>query len=80
MERQKSAADKRKAWREQEDLLVARWNAAAERYRSAQAKLALEQTPSDELKQEAADARNEIEVLRRQVARLKVEFVSGKRY
>ena len=78
MECQKSAADKRKAWREQEQLLVERWNAATERYRSAHAKLTLE--PSDELKQEAAAARSEIDALRRQVARLKVEFVSGKRY
>lgn len=80
MERQRSAADKRKAWRAQEDLLVERWNAANERYRSAHAKLTLEQAPSDELKQEAAAARSEIDTLRRQVARLKVEFVSGKRY
>lgn len=78
MQRQKSATDQRKQWREQEQVLVERWNAATERYRSAQAKLALE--PSDELKLEAAAARSEIDALRRQVARLKVEFVSGKRY
>lgn len=78
--RAKSATDKRKTWREQEQQLVERWNAAAERYRSAQARLSLEAAPSDALKQEAAAALNEIEALRRQVARLKVEFVSGKRY
>ena len=72
--------DKRKAWREQEDLLVARWNAANERYRSVHARLTLGRDASDELKREAAAARNEIDTLRREVARLKVEYVSGKRY
>lgn len=81
MERQaRSVTDKRKTWREQEQQLVERWNAAAERYRSVQARLSLEASPSEALKQEAAAALNEIEALRRQVARLKVEFVSGKRY
>ncbi len=80
MEHQKSATEKRKAWREQEDMLVARWNAANERFRSVHARLALEREASDELKQEVAAARNEIDILRREVARLKVEYVSGKRY
>ena len=63
--------DKRTTWREQEQQLIARWNAANERYRVAHAE---NQTA------EAAAARAELEVLRRQVARLKVEFTSGKRY
>ena len=63
--------DKRSTWREQEQQLVARWNAANERYRAAHA---------GNQAAEAEAARAELEVLRRQVARLKVEFTSGKRY
>jgi hypothetical protein len=37
-------------------------------------------TPSEELKLEEQTARAEIEAVRRAVARLKVEFNSGKRY
>ncbi len=75
--------DKRKAWREQEQRLVERWNAAAARQRDAHAQIALHGSsaaPSAELllKVEAANA--EVEALRREVARLKVEFTSGKRY
>jgi hypothetical protein len=63
--------DKRLNWREQEQQLVARWNAANERYRAAHA---------GNQAGEAEAARAELELLRRQVARLKVEFTSGKRY
>ena len=63
--------DKRAHWRAQEEELVARWNAATERYRVAHA---------ENLMAEAAAARAELDALRRQVARLKVEFTSGKRY
>jgi len=63
--------DKRLNWREQEQQLVARWNAANERYRAAHA---------GNQAVEADAARAELELLRRQVARLKVEFTSGKRY
>ena len=63
--------DKRTTWREQEQQLVARWNAASERFRAAHA---------GNQAAEAEAARAELEVLRRQVARLKVEFTSGKRY
>ena len=63
--------DKRTTWREQEQQLIARWNAANERYRVAHAG----NQPAD-----TEAARAELEVLRRQVARLKVEFSSGKRY
>jgi len=75
--------DKRKTWREQEQRLVDRWNAAAARQRDAHAQIAHADgsgAPRAELllKVEAANA--EIEALRREVARLKVEFTSGKRY
>ena len=70
--------DKRKAWREQEQNLVERWNAAAARQRDAHAEAARQSSPELLLKVEAANA--ELEALRREVARLKVEFTSGKRY
>jgi chromosome segregation ATPase len=72
--------DKRKRWREQEERLVARWNAAALRYREVQAEISSQGTETDELKLKAQTARDEIEAVRREVARLKVEFNSGKRY
>ena len=73
--------DKRKAWREQEQRLIERWNAAAERYRVVQVELSSAGTQqSAELKLKAETARAEIEAVRRAVARLKVEFNSGKRY
>ncbi len=63
--------DKRTTWREQEQQLITRWNAASERYRVAHA---------ENQAAEADAARAELEILRRQVARLKVEFSTGKRY
>lgn len=78
--------DKRKAWREQEQQLVERWNAATERHRDVQAEISRQQPSpgaagaSEELLRKAEAARAELEALRRQVARLKVEFNSGKRY
>jgi hypothetical protein len=73
--------DKRKAWREQEQRLIERWNAAAEGYRVVQAELSSAGAQqSEELKLKAETARAEIEAVRRAVARLKVEFNSGKRY
>ncbi|MDQ5849047.1 MAG: hypothetical protein M3544_08760 [Pseudomonadota bacterium] len=73
--------DKRKVWREQEQRLVERWNAAAERYKLIQAEMAVPGgTPSEELRLKVESARAEIERVRREVARLKVEFNSGKRY
>jgi hypothetical protein len=71
--------DKRNTWREQESRLVARWTAANERHRSALAGLA-DQAASVEVKAEAAAAMAEVESLRREIARLKVEFNQGKRY
>lgn len=78
--------DKRKAWREQEQKLVEQWNAATARHRDVHAEIARLQPspdnsgPSKELLLKAEAARAELEALRRQVARLKVEFNSGKRY
>jgi hypothetical protein len=72
--------DKRKRWREEEERLVARWNAAALRYREVQAEISSQGAETEALKLKAQTARAEIEAVRREVARLKVEFNSGKRY
>jgi hypothetical protein len=78
--------DKRKAWREQEQQLVERWNAAASRLRDAQAALSSpssengDTAPHEEKVLKAKAARAELEAVRKQVARLKVEFSAGKRY
>jgi len=71
--------DKRKTWREQEQSLLARWTAANERHRAALAGLA-GTAPSAELRSEAAAALAAVESLRREIARLKVEFNQGRRY
>ena len=63
--------DQKKKWRDQEDQLVARWTAANERYRLAHA---------SNVPAEVQAAQAELETLRRQVARLKSEFNTGKRY
>jgi hypothetical protein len=74
--------DKRKRWRTQEQELVARWNSAVARHKQALADIALAGGVSTgrALVVEANAARAEVEALRRQVARLKVEFNTGKRY
>ncbi len=79
--------DKRKAWREQEQQLVEKWNSAAQRYRDIMAQIAREDPfaatgggPSEDIQSKAAAVRAEIEGLRKKVARLKAEFNSGKRY
>ena len=78
--------DKRKAWREQEQKLVEEWNAAAARQRDVHAEISrLQPTPdnsgpSADLLLKAEASRIEIEALRRKIARLKVEFSTGKRY
>ena len=71
--------DKRRTWREQEESLVARWNAANDRHHAALAGLA-GPAPSVEEKSEAAAALAAVESLRREIARLKVEFNQGRRY
>lgn len=78
--------DKRKSWREQEEKLVASWNAATERYREAQAELTRQRlpqgggAPTAECVRTEEAARAELEAMRKQVARMKVEFSTGKRY
>ncbi|HUG78011.1 MAG TPA: hypothetical protein VML57_11045 [Burkholderiales bacterium] len=74
--------DKRSRWRMQEQELVARWNAAVARHQEALAEIALAggSETSEALVQKADRARAEVDAVRRQVARLKVEFSSGKRY
>lgn len=78
--------DRRKKWREQEQRLVEGWNAATERLREAQAEVArqsltqVDGAPTEECVRTAEAARAELEAMRRQVARLKVEFSTGKRY
>lgn len=78
--------DKRKTWREQEQQLIEKWNSAARRYREIMARIAHEQpfaaagAPSDEIMNQAAAVRAEIDALRKTVARMKAEFNSGKRY
>jgi hypothetical protein len=74
--------DKRRTWREQEQRLVERWNAAAERYRVVQAEVSQLNGGAlpEDLKAREMTARAEVDAVRREVARLKVEFNSGKRY
>jgi hypothetical protein len=71
--------DKRKTWREQEEKLVARWTAANERHRLALTGLT-SPAAGVEVRTEAAAALAEVESLRREIARLKVEFNQGRRY
>jgi hypothetical protein len=76
--------DKRRVWREQEQQLVERWNAAAERFRNAHAALSSsgdgDSAPDEESVLKAKAARAELEAVRKQVARIKAEFSAGKRY
>jgi hypothetical protein len=74
--------DKRKTWRVQEQDLVARWNLAVARHKDVLAEIALAggDSTSEALVLKADSARAEMDAIRRQVARLKVEFISGKRY
>jgi polyhydroxyalkanoate synthesis regulator phasin len=72
----RSFVDKRKAWREQEQQLVEKWNSAAQRYQDIMARGGA----GEEIMTQAAAVRAEIETLRKKVARLKAEFNSGKRY
>ena len=71
-------------WRQQEQELVARWEAATERHRLAHLELAsapqVDGAPDDALVAKVKAASAELEALRRQVARLKREFLTGKRY
>ena len=76
----------RAKWRRQEQELVERWTAAMERHRVAHEQLSAREqaqgrcAPDDALVLNAEAARAEIAALRRLVARLKREFLSGNRY
>ena len=78
--------DKRRNWREQEQQLVERWNAANDRCRETAAEVTRQSlpqgvgAPSEECVRNAEKARVELEAMRKQVARMKVEFSTGKRY
>jgi hypothetical protein len=76
--------DKRKEWREQEQALIVRWNAAATRQLALQTEITRQSgaggTPDAGLLLEAERSRSEMETVRRQVARMKVQFYTGKRY
>ena len=76
--------DKRKAWREQEQDLITRWNAAAARQRALQSEITRQNDAGAAalapLLVEAEHARSEMETVRREVARMKVQFSTGKRY
>ena len=76
--------DKRKTWRSEEQQLIERWNAAATRQQALQVQLMRHadagESASEALLQEAVRARADMEVVRREVARMKVQFYSGKRY
>jgi hypothetical protein len=66
--------------------VVESWNTAIARYRDVQAEVERERGApggggaSEELRLKEEAARAEVEAVRKQVARLKVEFSSGKRY
>ena len=78
--------DKRRSWREQEQQLVERWNAATERCREAEAEVTRQRlpqgdgAPTEDCVRSAEAARAELEGMRKLVARMKVEFSTGKRY
>ena len=78
--------DNRRAWREQEQQLVERWNAATQRYHDALAEVTRQSPPhgdgtqTEACMRTAEAARAELEATRKQVARMKVEFSTGKRY
>lgn len=73
-------------WRRQEQQLVERWNAAIERHRVVHEELSARRAAQgdgaadDELVLRVRAAQAEIDALRRQVARLKREFISGERF
>ena len=74
--------DKRSLWRTQEQELVARWNVAVARRNAVMAEISVAGgvSTNEMLALKATSARTELEAVRRQIARLKVEFNSGKRY
>jgi hypothetical protein len=81
-----NSVERRNAWRAQEQQLVERWNSAMESYRAIQSEFSARGhaeeggASADELARKAQAALAEIAAVRRQVARLKREFLSGARY
>ena len=77
---------KRAGWRKQEEQLVARWSDATERHRRICEETSARQlthgaaAPDNDLSLRAQAVIAEIEGLRREVARLKRQFLSGDRY
>jgi hypothetical protein len=77
---------KRAAWRKQEQELVARWSDATGRHRLIHQELSARELtrgdapPDNDLSLRAQAVIAEIEGLRRQIARLKRQFLSGERY
>ena len=77
---------KRAAWRKQEEQLLARWSDAAERHRQIHLELSARRladstaAPDEDLSLREQAVIAEIERLRREVARLKRQFLSGERY
>jgi hypothetical protein len=71
-------------WRQQEKELVARWEAATERHRQAHLEFAtatqVAGVPDAALVAKVEAANAELQTVRRQVARLKRDFLTGKRY
>jgi hypothetical protein len=76
--------DKRRVWREQEQDLIERWNSVSARQQALQAEITRQTgdggAANAELLQQAAHSRSEMEAVRREVARMKVQFYTGKRY
>jgi hypothetical protein len=74
---------KRNAWREQEQLLVEQWNAAAGRFRDARAAMSSQSSgkgelaPDEENLLKAKAARAELETMRKPLVRLKPEFCAA---
>jgi hypothetical protein len=67
----------------QEQALIERWNATATRQLELQAEIARQSAggePSAQLLLDAERSRSEMESVRREVARMKVQFSTGKRY
>jgi len=76
--------DKRRAWREQEQDLIERWNTVSARQQALQAEITRQTgeggAADAALLAQAAQSRSEMEAVRREVARMKVQFYTGKRY
>jgi hypothetical protein len=76
--------DKRRAWREQEQKLIERWNTMCAREQTVQAEITRQTDAGGAadaaVLAQATQSRSEMEAVRREVARMKVQFNTGKRY